>query len=111
MFAEAAAKTPEELLLGAETEKIPLLLHDVFSPAQEGQFSLAQESLVLILQGSERVKESLPLVQNKKGSQLWEYQTKRDPGISIRLQFMLPTAHPDSFGLHSSIHPTATPSA
>lgn len=61
--AEAATKTPEELLLGAETKKMPLLLRGVPPPTQQGKFSLAQEPLVLILQGSEQVKQSLPLVQ------------------------------------------------
>ena len=42
MFAEAATKTPEELLLRSETKNTQLLLHNMLSPAQQGQFNFAQ---------------------------------------------------------------------
>ena len=70
MFVEAATKTPEESLLGAETKKTELLLHNILASAQQCQFNSAQESLVLILQDSEQVKHSLLVVWNERGSRL-----------------------------------------
>ena len=62
MFVEAATKTPEEFLLSAETKKTELLLHSILASAQQCQFNSAQESLVLIVQDSEQVKQSLLVV-------------------------------------------------
>lgn len=59
MFAESAMCTPEELLYRPENKKTQLLFHDVLSPAQQGQFSLAQEPLVLTFQGSKQVNLGL----------------------------------------------------